>query len=524
MARKNPDRVPAWLQALYAKGKGSDTKQLSLLDQFYQNTDAVESDKYDRNFYKGVADQAHTLRDIADSRFEDDPSWPDLIQDEYLALYKAVPKHRSGSEMKPTHRINHAVMDKAVKSKDWEQLRTYTELDQWSSAMAAVEFATRLEELFDEMKDLTEAQEEMEKQDGDLQDYIDSLKDADGDPQDLIDGLNEQLDKYGEAIDDVEEAISGGGQEMRRGAAQAVSDARDEVEHMDASLSSFGTDPGQLSRMPAQQRFELASRIQSNEKLRQLADKIGRMVRFAMGEQARKIVHGRDEVYDIELGNDISNVLPSELLTLADEDTEILFLKKFTERGLMQYKLRGTEKVAKGAIICMIDSSGSMFGHPETWAKAVAIALLNIAAKQKRDFYGIIFSSAGDELMEWYFPKGIAAIEDVLDFAEYMYGGGTDFEKPIGRGVEVLQDMFNSEEAGVQGAQKGDLVLITDGECYVSDDWRDRYFNAKELLAFRMYSCLIGTQSATLDVLSDQVYKITDLAHGSNVKDIFGFV
>ena len=179
MARKNPDQVPAWLQALYAKGKGSNTKQLSLLDQFYQNTDAVESDKYDRNFYEGIADQAHTLRDIADSRFEDDPSWPDLIQDEYLALYKAVPKHRPGAEMKPTHRINHEVMHKAIKSKDWEQLRTYTELDQWSSAMAAVEFATRLEELFDELKDLAEAQEEMEKQDGDLQDFIDSLKDAD---------------------------------------------------------------------------------------------------------------------------------------------------------------------------------------------------------------------------------------------------------------------------------------------------------------------------------------------------------
>ena len=272
------------------------------------------------------------------------------------------------------------------------------------------------------------------------------------------------MKKYQEAIDGVEEAITENSNDMRRGASEAAKQAKDGVETMEASLASFGTEPGELSRMRAEKRFELASRIQNNEILRMLADKVGRMVRFAMGEQARKIVHGRDEVYDIELGNDISQVLPSELITLADKDTEILFYKKYTERELMQYKLRGTDKVAKGAMIVMIDGSGSMMGHPDTWAKAVAIALLNIAAKQGRDFYGIFFSSAHDPLKEWYFPKGVAGIEDVLDMAEYFYGGGTDFEKPIGRGVDVLEKMFNSDEEGIKGAQKGDLVLITDGE------------------------------------------------------------
>ena len=91
----------------------------------------------------------------------------------------------------------------------------------------------------------------------------------------------------------------------------------------------------------------------------------------------------------------------------------------------MQYELRGTEKVARGAIICMIDSSGSMMGAKETWAKAVAIALLNIANQQNRDFYGMIFSSAHDPLKEWHFKKGKAAPQDVLDFAEFeFYGGG----------------------------------------------------------------------------------------------------
>lgn len=518
---KKKSNIPQWLQTLYAQGAGSNTKQLSLLEQFYQNTDSVKADRFDRSHYSGVAEQAHTLQDIADERFEDDPSWPDLIQDEYLALYKAKPEHRNLREMRPTHKVNQAAMNKAVTSKEWAELRTYTELDQWASAMAAVEFATRLGELFDEMKDLQKAQEEMQDQQESLQDFIDRMKDElnSKDPQDLIDELNQKLENYGDAVDGIEEAIQGHANDLRRAGSSAAKQAKDEVETLDASLSSFGTDPGELARMPAEKRFELAARIQRNEKLRQLADKIGRMVRFAMGEQARKIVHGRDEVYDIELGNDISQVLPSEFSYLGDDETEILFLKKFVEKELLQYKLRGTDKVAQGAIICMVDSSGSMFGHPETWAKAVAIALLNIAAKQGRDFYGMIFSSRRDQLMEFYFPKGIAQVEDVLDFAEFMYGGGTDFELPISRSIEVLREQFNEEDA-----KKGDLVLITDGECYVSDDWRDRYFNAKAELAFRHYGCLIGVRSPTLDVLCDATYNITDMAHGGEIKDIFGYV
>jgi uncharacterized protein with von Willebrand factor type A (vWA) domain len=265
--------------------------------------------------------------------------------------------------------------------------------------------------------------------------------------------------------------------------------------------------------------MELASRIRKSSGLRELAEKVGRFVRLAMAEQAQKIVHGIDEVHDVELGNDIHNVLPSELLNLADDDLDILFLKKFADKELLQYKLRGKEKVARGAIICMIDSSGSMMGARDTWARAVAIALLHIAYRQGRDFYGIIFSGPHDGLLEFSFPKGIAGPKEVLDFAESSMYGGTDFELPINRGVKVLETQFNGE-----GSQKGDLVMITDGECYVSEEWLDRFKNAKDFLAFRLYSCLIGANSTTLATISDDIYHITDFARGSDVQEMFGYV
>jgi len=507
--------IPGWLQSMIRQAKGRDLSQYGLLDQFFQETSVVNTDKFDRHHYKGVREKASDLHDLAVARFEDDDSWFDLIQDEYLAFYKAQPEFRSSAEMKPTHRINESVLKKARSMKDWEELRTYTQLDQWTSAMAAVEFGTRLGDLFDEEKELQEAREQMQQADRDLEQMLDDLQNNKSD----LDDLDEALSAYQDAVNNMQQQVDKSGEMIRQAARSGVQQARDNARQSEAMINSFGTEPGELQRMPHEERLLLAQRIMRSSKLKELADKIGRFVRLAIGEQARKIVHGVEEVHDIVMGSDVQHVLPSELALLAQPDTRTLFYKKFVEKELLQYELRGTEKVARGAIICMVDNSGSMGGDREIWAKGVALALLNIANKQNRDFYGIHFSSSHDPLKEWYFPRGKARVNDVLDFAEYFYGGGTDFQTPINRGVQVLEQMFAED-----GAQKGDLVMITDGECAVRDEWLDRYMNAKKELAFRMYGCLIGTHSHTLEALSDDIYTVQELASAVDVKDMFGFI
>jgi uncharacterized protein with von Willebrand factor type A (vWA) domain len=387
-----------------------------------------------------------------------------------------------------------------------------------------VDFGLKLQEIFDEEEELQQLQDEIDGKDQEVQAALNDLQLMDPDaPQgeldDALQALKDSLGDYETAAGAVEDGIKSNSNRLRQMGRQAAKSAKDETESTEALLDSFGTEPGALSRMDASARMELAARIRNNRTLRELAEKVGRFVTMALSEQAQKIVHGIDEIHDVELGNDVNKALPSELMMLADEDLEFLFLEKFAEQKLLQYQLRGVEKVSRGAIVCMIDSSGSMHGSRDTWARAVGIALLHIAYKQKRDFYGIIFSSAYDDLIEFQFDKGIATPHEVLDFAEAGYHGGTDFEKPVSRGVEVLREQFSDE-----GSQKGDLVMITDGECAVSEEWLDRYRNSKEELAFRMYSCLIGMNSTTLQVMSDDVYHITDFAQGGDVKDIFGYV
>lgn len=518
-----PDRVPDWLQEMVKKSKGRNLDDYRNLTEYNKHTEVVKTDRFDRKHYKGMREVAPELHDLAMSRFEDDPTWVELIQDEYLGLYKARPKTNKPDDMKPTHKLNHATMSKAMGLRDWEQLRTYTELDQWGAAMAAVEFGLKLADLFDEMKELMDAQDNMNDVDQKIKELLNELQEIgpDGEldnAQDFLDQLEDALVEYGEAAGNLNQQIQQNQNEIRQAVRQASGEALDDAQGVMDMLESFGTDPGQLQRMPAEARLELARRIQRSRKLKEMADKIGRFVRLALGEQARKIVHGTDEVHDIVQGNDINRMLPSELVQLAHPKTRKLFYKRYVERELLEYELRGTDKVARGAIIALIDSSGSMSGSKDTWARSVAIALLNIAYKQGRNFHGIIFSSAS-EMMEFEFPKGQADPNQVMDFAEFSFHGGTDFMAPISRGVEILRKQYTDE-----GSQKGDLVLITDGISAVTDEWLDRFYNAKEELAFRMYGCLIGFQSPLIETLSDQVYNITELAQGTDVREMFGYV
>lgn len=519
-----PDRIPDWLKESVRKSKGRNLDDFRMLDEYYKEEQTIKADRFDKSAYNSMREKAQELDDLAKSRSVDKPTWEDLVQDEFLGMFKSKPQLRDADEMKPTHAINHAAMERASDTREWDELLTYTQLDEWAAAMAAVDFGLKLQELFDEEEELSRLQDGINERDQEVQQALDDLEKMDPDAPEkeldkALEALQNALDGFGEAAGDVQRGIKKNSGKIRKAARDAAKAAKEETESTEALLDSFGTEPGHLQRMNASARMELANRIRKNKNLRELAEKVGRFVRLALSEQAQKITHGIDEVHDIERGNDIHKVLPSELLFLADDDLDILFMKKFADKELLQYQLRGVEKVSRGAIICMIDSSGSMSGSRDTWARAVGIALLHIAYKQGRDFYGIIFSSAHDDLLEFNFPKGIATPNEVLDFAEAGFYGGTDFEKPISRAVEILESQFNAE-----GSQKGDLVMVTDGECYVSEEWLDRFRNSKEYLAFRLYSCLIGMNSTTLATISDEMYHITDFARGGDVQDMFGYV
>jgi uncharacterized protein with von Willebrand factor type A (vWA) domain len=181
------------------------------------------------------------------------------------------------------------------------------------------------------------------------------------------------------------------------------------------------------------------------------------------------------------------------------------FRARLLEGKLLQYRLRQDEQKGKGPMIVCIDVSSSMQGEKELWAKAVGLTLMDIARRQRRLFRAVLFSS-GEGTMKVldlnrerrYQPE----LAKVIEMAEYFPGGGTDFERPIDAGVALIEE---------RKLKRGDIVMITDGECQVSAEWLARLRERKDALQFSIFAVLVDVGSAQTSSLAQFADKITSV-------------
>jgi len=148
----------------------------------------------------------------------------------------------------------------------------------------------------------------------------------------------------------------------------------------------------------------------------------------------------------------------------------------------------------------------------EEWSKAVALGLAEIAARGKRAFACVLFAGPQDNLISDEFIRGYPLPEQLLALAQGFIGGGTDFEKPLRYAVDKLSESkFN----------KADVVLITDGECAVGEEFLANLMKEKAARNFSIYSILIGHSPYELNRWSDEVWAMQDLLDDSTVKELF---
>lgn len=293
------------------------------------------------------------------------------------------------------------------------------------------------------------------------------------------------------------------------------------AEEVVASVEAWGTAPGNGARQPLADVATLAERVQGSDLLRRIALLAGRMKRLALSKRRLRVRHGTDEVVSIETGRDLSRVLPQELVALRHPVLRREFFRRFAEGSLLQYQLDGLETLGQGPMIVCLDSSGSMRGEREAWAKAVALALLHVAGREKRD-YALIHFGSRDELRVVRFARGQATAEQVLDALAFAFHGGTDFEAPLGEAMDlILTSRFNL----------ADVVFLTDGECQLSPAALSEVLATKAKRQVRVFSVLIdlphcssGSPSdRTLLQFSDEVLRLTELAQDSTVLErLFG--
>jgi uncharacterized protein with von Willebrand factor type A (vWA) domain len=144
-----------------------------------------------------------------------------------------------------------------------------------------------------------------------------------------------------------------------------------------------------------------------------------------------------------------------------------------------------------------------MAGDKEIWSKAVALTLLEIARRQRRLFRFICFSSADMPLFTLDLnPRERWEVQEdrALDVAEYFPGGGTDFETPLSAAMDCLR---------AARYRRGDVVLITDGECRVAPEWRERFQAEKRRLGFGLYAVLVDVGPSTVETLHELADRVT---------------
>jgi uncharacterized protein with von Willebrand factor type A (vWA) domain len=498
---------------------------------------AVQHDKWDKEQFDSIKEEMAEL-DAAEDRLTDvaEATGGNLFADSYYSLVKADPKLEEPGEMRPSFLVNRTIMEEAMGLGEYNDLRNYCVGDEIGAALANIAMEPELEVIYDKLEQERKMAEELRKQEqeldglGERERTLDEMMDSlDNPSQKEIKNYQKEKAKINEHMDALRKNIGEGAQELqdaldkkrggiRNGMKKAMDAAGNEVGNTTETAQGWGLDRGQIQRMSPKERIELARRLNS-DRFRKISQLFGPMQRLAFAEQMRKTTHARDEVYDISMGSDLARVLPMELASIRHPVRRYEFFKKFVEQQLLQYELRGEERVAKGGIIFCEDGSGSMSGEREMWAKAVGLCLLNVAKAQNRSFYGIHFGGPR-ELATFDFrkPEDIT-FDRVMEFAEIFFGGGTDFMSPLSKSVDLLR-----EEFAVKGCVNGDIVFATDGACAVNEDWLADFKKEQARMGFRVWGVVIGgtiRDEPLATICDNRVFSIKELHSGEEMRDIF---
>lgn len=482
----------------------------------------VESDSFDRSAFAALAGDAPSLRALLEAGETLLPHFRALVADVFCLLYKLEPRVRAADEVGPSAVLNGVLLDGLRQHPLFAPLRAETQLDETRAGLATVLLGEELLALLRaerllprgdlvDLWDLARKEGEVRRRADEAENLADTdageatRAEAERSAQVAAAQLRQKASLVAERLGEMPARARNALGTAAGGLRREIADAGQEAHGWSTGLGAGGrSSPGRT--------LELGRRLARSPKLRRLAALVGRMRAQAMALRRRAFERPSDEVHAIELSGDLDRLLPPELLALRHPVLRRDFGRRLVEGRLQAYQLRGVDERGRGPMIVLLDGSASMAGDKELWAKAVALTLLEIARRQRRLFRFVCFSSKDVPL--WTLdlnPRDHHTVraDRALDVAEYFPGGGTDFEAPLDAAVETLSQARY---------RRGDVVLVTDGECQVAPEWRERFLRAKQRLDFSLYAVLIDVGSSSLDALTglaDRVTRVSQLSEGA---------
>lgn len=209
------------------------------------------------------------------------------------------------------------------------------------------------------------------------------------------------------------------------------------------------------------------------------------------------------ETRGLTRSGDISRLLPAEAAVLARgrgvRQAKLLFFARLAEKALQTYERDGwgdhptqikperrevRPTADRGPILLCVDTSGSMRGAREAVAKALALECMRAAREQERDCY--VFAFAGpSEVRELELNADMRSVNNLLDFLERVFNGGSDFNEPVARCLGRLTDAKWANS---------DILLVSDGELrQPGHEVMRKLSGAKEKLGLRVHGLVVGS-------------------------------
>lgn len=525
----------------------------NLKESVKQSFNAFEHYDVDLEFYQDIVDTSPVMQNTIEEGCKIYPAFEYMYQDIFLSLYKYKARLLPESDIHMSTRLNRKFAECYLNTPEYIKLRQTCRMDQFNAALGTEIIGSKLlkivEEVMNKLKEQEESIKKMQeliKKEQEMDELIEENEEMDELLQSLIQTgqggsaqaqqLQQQIDQniaskqaiqqlanqIAEEMDDLieEDDLAN---EITTRAGKAFDEASMQVAETSELVDAWGLGEGEKSRVSYQNKKDAIERIRKSPKLKHLTDLIGRFKESAITEQKKKTKHGAVEISSVTLGNKIEDILPSEKMMLSNEATKKDFYNKYTENRNMVYSKESNKSKNKGPIILCCDESGSMDGDRETWSKAFTMGVLEIAQIQKRDFAFIAYDSHANEPI--VIKKGKVSPEKVITICEEFLDGGTNFEAPLRKALDLIKDST---------FKNADIIFVTDGDCGVSDSFKQKFKQVKEEKEFACKGILVDMGSwrssdSTLREFCDDVVRISNIADLTNGdsevnKQLFGSI
>ena len=286
-------------------------------------------------------------------------------------------------------------------------------------------------------------------------------------------------------------------------ASRAAKEAADGVQELESVTQAMGMGAGEPGSSDVNAIASAFKAARSNKALMRICALAGRYKQLAQGLHKARSKNGFEEVIGLESGGDISRLVPSELMKLGIPELELDLMRRLVERQCLCREFEAIEKIGLGPIVIVIDESGSMVGHRNESAKAIALTLAWIARRQGR-WCGLVAFSGDSGHRVLSLPPDRWNQVDLLDWLESFIGMGSDQDVPIGEMPAIFTEI---------GAPVGntDLIYVTDAELRISEKKASAFKAWKNSVQARLISLVLNTDPGDLTSISDEVHLINSL-------------